>query len=168
MNEFKTDLKYSLDQRECEWFDNFYHRVFPGIKDIEVVEDLVRQRKGIDKVISFNSGYQVTIDEKKRRKDYGDILIEIWSNYEKGKRGWLYYSECDYIVYAIMPTQTVYLLPVLLLKRAWYKNGDRWTDTYGTREAINPGYTTVNVPVEIDQLLGAIAEEMQHKVAEKV
>ncbi len=164
LNDFKTDLQYSFDTRESEMFDLFYRRVFPDIGNIEFVEDMERQRKGIDKVIHFNSGYKITIDEKKRRKDYGDILLEIWSQYENNKRGWLYYSQCDYIVYAVMPSKKVYLLPVLLLKKVWHDNGKQWQETYGERPSYNKGYTTINVPVPTDILLDSIAGEMRQEL----
>jgi hypothetical protein len=163
-NDFKTDLQYSLSQRECDLFDSFYYRVFPNLANIEFVEDMERQRKGIDKVLHFQSGYKVTIDEKKRRKDYGDILLEIWSVHESKKRGWLYYSECDYIVYAIMPSHKVYLLPTFLLKKAWLSNRHTWSAEYGEIPSHNKTYTTINVPVPVDILLGAIIKEMEEQL----
>ena len=89
MNNFKADLQYSLEERENEMFDNFYYRIFPNIAEIKFCEDMETQRKGIDKIIIFKNGNSFTIDEKKRRVDYGDILLELWSVYEKRKRGWL-------------------------------------------------------------------------------
>ncbi|MBT9167757.1 MAG: hypothetical protein DDT19_01097 [Syntrophomonadaceae bacterium] len=163
-NDFSRDLQYSLDQRECEWFDSFYYRIFPGLDRIELVEDMARQKQGVDKILHFKSGYKVTIDEKKRREDYGDIALETWSIWENRKRGWLYYCKCDYVVYAIMPAQIAYLLPVLLLKRAWHEHGKVWLQKYKEFSSYNPGYTTKNIAVPVDVLLGAIAAEMKHKV----
>jgi hypothetical protein len=164
VNDFKTDLQYSLDQRECDMFDTFYKRAFPGLIDIELVEDMERQRKGIDKVLHFGSGYAVTIDEKKRRTDYGDILLELWSKYEDKKRGWLYYSQCDYIVYAVMPSKTAYLLPVFLLKKAWQTNKGQWLQNYKTKASRNDGYTTMNIPIPTDVLMDGIMAEMQQEM----
>ena len=161
VNEFQTDLKYSLDERENEVFDRFYHRVFPGIKTIELVVDMAMQRKGIDKILHFKSGKSVTIDEKKRRKYYGDILLELWSVWEQNKRGWLYTCQCDYIVYAVMPAKTVYLLPVLLLKKTWLVNQQSWAEIYPIHDAKNVGYVTKSIAIPTDVLLGAISAEMR-------
>ncbi len=168
VNEFKADLQYSLDQQECELLDVFYQREFPGICRIELIRDMDRQRRGIDKILHFNSGYQITLDEKKRRKDYGDILLETWSQQENEKRGWLYSAQCDYIVYAIMPTYTVYLLPVLLLKKAWHNNKDCWLDLYQEVQSHNKDYTTINIAIPIEVLMKAIQDEMKYRLLEVI
>lgn len=168
VNDFATDLQYSLEQRECEMFNDFYYRIFPGLSEIEFAEDMKRQRRGIDKVLHFNSGYSITIDEKKRREDYGDILLELWSKYEQRKRGWLYYCQCDYIVYAVMPSKTVYLLPVLLLKKAWQTNKKQWLADYEQKPSHNEGYTTMNIFIPTKVLLDAINAEMKQEIAEVV
>src|SRR3990167_11227785 len=101
MNDFQTDLEYSLESGEDILFDNFYKRIFGNsLERIELVTDLKLQYKGIDKILHFTSGKTITIDEKKRLKDYGDILIEIWSNTEKRTLGWVFKPYTDYIIYA--------------------------------------------------------------------
>lgn len=160
-NDFTLDLEYSLEERENELFDNFYFRAFPGLAYVEFAEDMEMQRKGIDKILHFKSGYTVTIDEKKRRKDYGDILLELWSVWERKKRGWLYTCKCDYIVYAIMPFKKVYLLPTLLLKKAWIENQSEWIKTYKEITAYNRGYVTKSIAIPTDILLEQISNQMK-------
>lgn len=99
-------------------------------------------------------------DEKKRRKDYGDILLELWKNKENRRPGWLFYSQCDYIVYAVLESDKIYLLPTLLLQMAWRNNSNEWLSQYQKKEALNYGYTTVNIPIPADILLNAISAEM--------
>lgn len=158
MNDFRTDLEWSLDSAEDALFNDFYYKAFPNIKEIEFCEDMERQRKGFDKIIHFNNGNWFAIDEKKRRVDYGDILLEIWS-VDRKKRGWLYTCQCDYIVYAIMPTSKVYLLPTVLLKRAWITNKDKWINTKPII-AQNNGYVTESRAIKVNELLTAISNEM--------
>jgi hypothetical protein len=160
MNEFHQDLAYSLEERENEMFDRFYYRVFPGLKLIEFANDMEMQRKGIDKILHFRSGKTVTIDEKKRRVAYDDILLELISVVEKNRPGWLFTCQCDYIVYAIMPRQTVYLLPTLLLKTAWTKYHAEWLSAFKTINAWNNGYSTRSIIIPSDVLLKALSEEM--------
>ncbi|NLJ80250.1 MAG: hypothetical protein GX335_04420 [Firmicutes bacterium] len=164
--DFQLDLEYSLNERENEMFDRFYYRAFPGLARVEFVEDMERQRKGIDKVLHFKSGYKISIDEKKRRKDYGDILLELWSVWEQRKRGWLYTCKCDYIVYAVMPARKLYLLPTLLLKRAWIKNRKLWSKSYPGVVAQNKGYITKSIAIPTSVLLRGISEQMVQSLIE--
>lgn len=163
MNDFRVDLQYSIDNRDSENLDAFYKKAFPLAEKIEFVTDMSTQKKGIDKIIHFKDGKQITIDEKKRRKDYGDILIELRSNTERNTLGWLYYSQYDYIVYSIIPTGTVYLLPVLLLQMAWVKNKNKWLSEYPKKYADNGLYRTENIAIPANILLGAISAEMNQK-----
>jgi hypothetical protein len=152
LNDFDTDLEYSLSESENEMFDRFYYRVFPALEKIEVVDDLERQLQGIDKVLHFRNGKAVLIDEKKRRTDYGDIIIEIWSNTEKKKAGWVFKPMTDYVVYAVMPSKKCYLLPSLLLK-IWVKRNWNNLSDYKKVVAKNTGYTTTSYAVPTQKLL---------------
>jgi len=167
MNCFHTDLEWSLDERDNDMFDSLYRKVFPRVKDIHFADDIKTQKKGIDKIITFENGNFVTIDEKKRRKDYGDILLEIWS-VDYDVPGWLYTSHCDYIAYAIMPTLKVYLLPTLLLQAAWKTNCKQWLSEHGTIKAKNKDYITTSIGIPVQVLLKAIHNETQQHFQEEV
>lgn len=86
------------------------------------------------------------------------ILLEIWS-VDRIKRGWLYTCQCDYIVYAIMPIKKVYLLPTILLKKAWVTNYNEWIKTKPII-AQNRTYVTESRAIKIPKLLQAITNEM--------
>lgn len=159
-NEFKKDLEYSLDLSTDKAFNNFYYEQFPQLKLIEFAEDLETQKKGVDKILHFENGGTVTIDEKKRRKDYGDILLELFSNYQQKKKGWLFTCSCDYIVYYIEPTKKAYLLPAQLLKMAWKHNGAEWLKKYKVFEAKNPTYSSKNISIPTEELINALKNEM--------
>ena len=164
-NDFHTDLRYSLDNRDDETLNDFYRKAFPFAVEIEFCQDLSLQKKGIDKLIHLSNGNTLTIDEKKRRRDYGDILLELWSNKERNTPGWLQYSQCDYIVYAILPAKKVYLLPTLLLQMAWKNNKREWLTAYPKTLANNGYYNTENIAIPADVLLHAISAEMQKQIA---
>ena len=139
-------------------------RVFPLAERIETVDYKTNpelQLKGVDKIIHFPDGGTVTVDEKKRRKDYGDILLELWKNKEQKKLGWLFYSQCDYIVYAVLSARKIYLLPTLLLKMAWKHNSHKWQKKYRKKDANNLYYNTENIPIPTNILLSAISAEME-------
>lgn len=165
INCFATDLEYSLEHRDDETLNRFYFEAFPLAERIEFCEDLENQFSGVDKIIHFKGGKKVTVDEKKRRKDYGDILLELLKNKEQQKPGWLFYSECDYIVYAVLESKKIYLLPTLLLQMAWRNNRRVWEAKYQKKDALNEGYTTQNIPIPTDILLSAIRREMECSTA---
>jgi hypothetical protein len=165
-NEFHTDLEYSLNNRENEMFDEFYFRAFPSLARIELVEDLHLQKRGVDKILHLKNTKQILIDEKKRRKDYGDILLEEYSNWERKVVGWLGRDKhTDYIVYAFMDTKRVVLLPFLLLQRAWLANYHDWSRDYPRKFAKNKGYTTSNIPIPNEVLFSAIKRAAVDKLA---
>ena len=165
MNTFYKDLKYSLDLRTHKAFNDFYYKKFAGLERVETIDYETQpelQLSGIDKILHFSNGAKATIDEKKRRKAYNDIYLELWSNYSLKRLGWVYTAQCDYIVYFIEPTQTVYILPLLLLQGALRKHRKQWTCEYGTISyAINGNVKAVGLPVPADVLLNAIHEQMQ-------
>jgi len=172
INNFQTDLEYSLLERENIIFNNFYYRVFPGLEHIEIVNfntDFGKklQKSGVDKILCFKSGYTLSIDEKKRREVYSDILLETWSVWEKRIRGWLYTCQCEYIVYVKMPIRKIYLLPVFLLKSVWMKNGLLWLNKYKNITAKNNGYVTKSVAIPDEILLTAIKEQMTTEFLEE-
>lgn len=81
-NDFQHDLEFSL---EDELFNQMYYKKFPHLEQIEIVSDIEQQKKGIDKILHLEGGKTIFIDEKKRRKDYGDILIEEYSDFDNKK-----------------------------------------------------------------------------------
>lgn len=157
INDFHADLEYSMDD---ELFNTFYKNQFAGLKQIKAEHSMEKQFKGIDKTLIFHSGYQVTIDEKKRRVDYGDILLELISNKATNRRGWLYTAQCDYIAYAVVPAKVIYFLPTTLLKMVWYENSKEWEGKYKKVEAINNGYVTISIPIPTSILLNTLKDKM--------
>ncbi len=166
LNDFYADLKYSENKTEDQLINEFYYKVFPNLKEIKTITDITLQKKGIDKILTLKNGKEIAIDEKRRRVDYGDILLEEWSNFEKKKKGWTGDPEkvTDYIVYIIQ--SKIYIFPYDLLQLAWRKNYYQWREEYGIKEAQNPGYVTTNVPVPTDILFEAIKKEMLQDINE--
>ena len=152
-NDFKNDLQYS--HKGNNEINAFYYKHFSDLKNIESKDDLKTQFKGIDKELQFNDGHIIKIEEKKRRKDWGDILLEIWSNEATQRKGWLYTSQSDYIVYIIEPSKKVFLLKTLAL-RQWAIQNQDYIDSLPHKNAINDGYITVNVAIPTEELLTAL------------
>lgn len=51
-------------------------------------------------------------------------------------------------------------ISVPALQRAWRQHGRQWAGLYGVRRAVNPGSTSVSVPVPRGVLMQAIVEAM--------
>jgi hypothetical protein len=163
-NDFYIDLQYSLDLRTHEAFNKFYFSYFAGLQRVETIDYETQpelQLSGIDKIIHFSNGATATIDEKKRRVDYGDIYLELWSNYTLKRLGWIYTATCDYIVYFIEPSQKVYVLPLLLLQSALRKHRKAWTCEHGIKRYFHNGIIkSVGLTVPPEELLNAIQQQM--------
>lgn len=160
MNNFKRDLEYSLEVRADKHFNIFYREAFPDLKAIVFVEDIETQKKGIDKFLHFGNGKVVSIDEKKRRKAYNDIFLEVYSNLEWKSWGWLFTSHCDFIVYYIEPLRKAYILNTLYLRMAWWNNKNKWVKKYGWKQCFNEKYSSLGVCVEAETLIECIKQEM--------
>lgn len=150
-NEFRRDLAYSQRMGDAEFWDKIYRKAFPNlVNHMSCDGDFASQRMGIDRIIMLGNGQTLKIDEKKRRQDYSDILLEFVSNDATGAPGWMEKDlAIDYLAYAFMQSKRCYLFPWPLLRRAWLHLGQGWRDTYPIKVAQNPGYKTLSVAVPI-------------------
>lgn len=166
---FATSLALSHEQEDAPWWGEVYGLAFPGhLSAVSIRNDGWAQRGGIDRVITLKSGKTVTVDEKVRSHDWGDIALERWSDRAKKVPGWIQKDlACDFIAYAFIPTQRCYLFPFLLLRRAWNLQGREWcelaeakADGFKVVLAENPGYVTESIAIPVGILLSAIREAM--------
>lgn len=163
MNNFKADLEYSTDIRKNEDFNKFYYATFQ-VKLIELVEyqkSKEEQFKGIDKKLHLQNGKVITVEEKCRRKDYGDILLELISNDRTNRKGWIYTCQSEYLTYFVEPSRKVYLFPVEILKLAWEHNKEDWEKKYRKVSADNKTYKSVCICIPAEVLKEAITKELQ-------
>jgi hypothetical protein len=120
--------------------------------------DTLSQRQGVDRVILLANSKILLIDEKKRREEYPDILLEYISVDTTGAPGWMEKDLIiDYLAYAFMKSQRVHLFPWPMLRRAWCRYKDEWIDTYPIIKAQNYGYKTISVAVPTDVLRKAVS-----------
>lgn len=111
------DLAYSHANANLPCWKQTYEDFFgPGITVSKPhTIDCDAQRKGVDRTVVLDGGKAYRIDEKSRREDYGDILLEYES--DSGKPGWICKPlECDYIAYAV-PGKRPYMLPEYCILR---------------------------------------------------
>ena len=168
-HDFKKSLEWSHAQEDQPFWLEVYAKAFPTMASCHSTRaDGWAQRGGIDRTIVLEDGTVITVDEKVRRENWPDILIEHWSDERRRIPGWGHRDKalnCDYIAYAMLPSQICYLLPYQVLRRAIKLNGESWwtkahddTPGYKRVEADNGTYLTVSYAVPIEALLDAIRD----------
>ena len=156
---FDESLKFSFIYDED--INDFYYHYFPTLAKIQIVKNLELQKQGIDKILKLKSGKKIYIDEKKREMDYGDIFLEEYSDFNENTPSWLDWSKkTDYISYIVLPTHKIYLIPFILLLKAWIYNYNSWLKKYGRRFSPNVGYFTSGIPIPPNELFRSINEQM--------
>lgn len=148
-------------------WDTYYATIWRGeIARVECVEDLQDQLHGIDRRITLRSGQVITVDEKHRRRDYGDILLELWSKFygfrhRNNRRGWAldWGKRCDYIAWCVIPANTCRLIPYDALRRTTWKHMNEWVLRNGVKVAKNENYETINVAVPWEDLYRCLRDD---------
>jgi hypothetical protein len=151
-------LSYSERGSGEPFWDAVYRKAFPDmVGHMQCKGDTISQRKGIDRLIHLSSGKTIYIDEKKREKDYGDMLLEYVSVDKTGAPGWMEKElQIDFLAYAIMPTKVCHLFPWSLLRRAWLHYKRDWLNQYETIRAKNETYNTLSVAVPLKEVRRAV------------
>jgi hypothetical protein len=159
IHDFKERLAFSETASDEPFWEQIYRKAFPGMVNMMLCSgDTESQRQGIDRIILLASGKVIKIDEKKREKQYQDILLEYISVDTTGAPGWIEKDlPIDYLAYAFMPSKCVYLFPWDMLCRAWLKFKNEWKEKYETKRAQNKGYSTLSVAIPIDILQRAVS-----------
>ena len=175
---FGEDLEWSNALSDEPVWAEFYFRLFPegsGLSTtVKLPKDGPYQRHGVDRLLIFTSGMELTVDEKKRRTAYDDILLELYNDLARETPGWTIDPEklCDYIAYAIPRLSKCYFLPYPLLREAFRVHWEEWSAAYCRKtngqkhfeDAHNKNngrkWITRNVPVEWSVLKPALTEQM--------
>ncbi len=115
-----------LSQSDIEWIEACYKSIWPEneIRRIDGDGGLIDkslQIAGVDLVVLDRlAGHDFYIDEKVRDKDYGDCLLEEYSKYDQGIKGWLENNNItDYLAYIIPEARKFYILPYPIVRRAY-------------------------------------------------
>lgn len=185
MNEFRTNLASSKRCSALPFWREVYSSAFPDMVEMRLVEDLTKQRLGVDREIVLRNGKVLDVDEKVRWKDYGDIALEVnhehvavdtpcssslvrASDSPRDAAGWAFLSlRTDFLAYAILPRYEAWLFPFQSLQRALEQNIDDWMtralakrDGFQWKGAPNPTWITWNLIVPRLLLLDAVRDAM--------
>lgn len=160
VHSFREKLEYSVVSSDEDFWDKIYKKAFPYMTGSMLnTGDTTSQHMGVDRIIHLSNGRILRIDEKKRSVAYPDILLEFVSNNLYGTLGWVEKPLIiDYLAYAFMPIQTVYLFDWLMLQNSWNENKEKWKKRYPIISANNSGYKTLSVAIPIETLQNSIKE----------
>lgn len=160
MHDFQSQLAWS-EEMGCEPFwDAVYRKAFPNlVNHMPCPGDVDSQRQGVDRLLFLSNNLTLRIDEKKRRVDYGDVLLEYVSVSTTGAPGWIEKDlAIDYLAYAVIPKMRCRLYPFQMLRRAWLKYKCDWIAKYRKIVARNAGYETISVAVPANVVNAAVSQ----------
>lgn len=178
IHDFQEQLEYSATLSDENSWIEFYRRLWPDmLAAIRIDANSQFQKWGIDREILLPNGKRFSIDEKKRKKDYGDLLLEEWSvcdfDFDKkqvirGKKiGWAldHNKRCDFVAYSIAESSKCYLLPFELTRQTCLHNIERWrkNPAWYPKTANNKGYTTVNAAIPFNEFKMCLWQQMHRR-----
>ncbi len=157
---FNECLSKSHAASDLPIWEETYKKAFPEMLSmVDHRNDGWHQRAGVDRSIIFESSKQILVDEKIRFRDYGDIILEYFSDRDRKTPGWARKPLlADYIAYAVAPAGICYMLPVVQMQSAFQKNKKEWFREYKKVKSQNEGYVTESLAVKPDVLMAAISE----------
>jgi hypothetical protein len=133
-------------------------------KKYEDVVDVTKQKQfyplDIDYVCSNKRGENTLIEVKTDTYTgrNGNIFLETWSNVEKEKQGWPYYTEADEIWYYAVGTPYAYVFKggeqLLELLELFLEEGEE-------KDVWNKGYTSKGVVLGLDSIPSPMIEQVK-------
>jgi hypothetical protein len=130
---FKTDLDFSESEKNklkcfyknmtCEGRFVFIKK---GDKYKSLGSDQIQKQMCVDTIAQISDEESILVEEKYRRVDYGDLLVETKSCTNIGfeKAGWIYTSKADFLVY-VVPTKA-YIINMKKLKDFYLQNQQKY------------------------------------------
>jgi len=159
IHNFKECLEWGESVADEPFWLQVYQRAFPTLAAVtKNMSAGDAQNRGIDRVLLLQNGRSLYVDEKKRTRDYGDILLEFVSNDRTGAPGWIEKDlQIDFLAYAFIPSGRCYLFPWHQLRRAWRQMGEEWKKRCRLVTAENLTYKTHSIAVPTEELLRMVA-----------
>ncbi len=111
MGTLEENLRFNRRCREVAAYRKGIEDIVGDLWDIIEFENPYCPRRAL----ITRSGKMVMVRERFRRRDYRDILVE--ASKPNGDTGWVWDCETHVLLYTIVPTETVYFVPMDLLMR---------------------------------------------------
>ena len=167
---FRDDLAFSQEPNRNALIDEYCKEFFGAmgnVVEVRNVEDLAEQKKGYDRLVVLDTDEFFRVEIKfDRYGNTGNFVVELWSDLNR-KKGWLFTSRCNYLLYHFTNTHITHMLPMPLLRRAWAENEKEWRSIYPEHIKENVGWTTVFILIPIEVLKSAMTDAMIHNHVER-
>jgi hypothetical protein len=104
----------------------------------------------------FKNGKLYAVEEKFRKRDFGDFLIEIMQDVPSKNMGWFYETEADYIFYVVQ-MEAIYIVKWQKFKNWFLQN---WKSAKTTVQKSEEGYgLTLNIAISWSKIPSDIYEK---------
>ena len=168
MNYFSKDFAWSNSEAVRLFWQGIYKAAFGALDTIELVVDKQEQKKGVDVIVYLPDGQAIKVEEKIRRKNWDDIVLEVWSDKKRKIPGWaVKEQEANILAYGFFQGKYAHLFERQKLRTVFIENGRTWAKEFGTITAHNQGYDTVSIPVPIRVLQETMGKSMKQFKAHK-
>ena len=155
VHDFHEDFGWSQRRTDDERIEAIWREYFANPPDFEVDWGPRKRAFGADGTVQA-WGKVYTFDDKRRRRDYSDELLEEWSNDRTRRRGWTWNcGKYDYVLHLYHTRFEIFPGPAL--QKAFRENLPAWSEQFERKYARNPRYTTVNLQVKTRDLKWALA-----------
>ena len=165
--DFFSDLENSKEDDPYLTSAYKQHFKFKTIRPATLEE---QKHDKVDYIMVMPDGTTEAIEQKRRLKAYPDILLEMASILELLTFGWLFATKADHLAYYVEPIDTLILIRLNDLKKAWFEKGPAWLDRFPlklarTRDDLhgNVRYHTLNIPIPINELKEAGCDVLEIK-----
>lgn len=151
---FLRDNAYS--KKAVNRVEDFYKSKYGATSVANVENDKNYQAQDIDLIIQSGSTFSCEVKSDKNHTT-GNIVLEDFSNFESGKRGWTHICQADYLVYAFPDISAAYVFSMPEL-RQWYMSNKRKfrSRSVRTRSGSNSTYTTKFHLIPLSKLVAEI------------
>lgn len=140
VSSFLRENAYSKDA--VKRVESFYKSKY-GAKSVSNVEnDKNYQSQDIDLIVEGSETFSCEIKSDKNHTT-GNIVLEDFSNFESGKRGWTHICQADYLIYAFPDINAAYVFSMPELRQWYMMNKKKYrARSVKTRSGSGSTYTT--------------------------
>lgn len=146
MIEYSFDEQLSKGKRGEEEIDKFFEPYFT----ILPVTLETEKKEGYDRIFKYPGGAEYKVEYK---TDYqangtGNAFIETVSMDIYDKKGWAYTSKADYIIYYIVGSGRLCVIPMQTIK----KHLPTWKQTYPEVQVKNKGFNAYGLLIPLTEI----------------
>ena len=170
VHEFGSSHRW--EQEQASFLASLWSSWWPGVVRVPAT-DRSTQLRGIDAFLAEGARdprarevrrreSMVAVEEKVRRRDYGDVLLELEADSVRKVPGWAVKgSDARLLLYAFADSRRAWVFPMPAVQKVAIERGPVWLDRFGRKIATNRSsrggtYDSTNVAVPVGLFVLAI------------